>query len=101
MVAEKSQQLKRVGECLYRNGNKIYFALIKVSGKQIKRSLKTDDLTIAKRRLTELRGKAERLHGKENRNIRFEELAENWLESIKPSLKPKSHARRRVALIGL
>jgi len=41
MVAQKSQQLNRVGECLYRNGRKTYFALIKVSGKQIKRSLKT------------------------------------------------------------
>src|SRR5438874_12857682 len=101
MVGQKSQQLKRVGECLYRNGRKIYFALIKVSGKQIKRSLKTDDLAIAKRRLAELRSKAERLHGKENRNIRFEELAANWLESIRASLKPKSWDRRRVASVGL
>jgi integrase len=101
MVAQKSQQLKRVGECLYRNGRKMYFALIKVSGKQIKRSLKTDDLAIAKRRLSELRGKAQRIHGKENRNIRFDELAANWLESIKPNLKPKSWDRRRVAIVGL
>lgn len=100
-MAQKSQELKKVGECLYRNGNKVYFALIKVSGKQIKRSLKTDDVAIAKRRLAELRAKAERLHGKENRNIRFEELAESWMESIKPSLKPKSYDRRRVALVGL
>lgn len=98
---QKSQELKKVAECLYRNGNKIYFALIKVRGKQIKRSLKTDDLAIAKRRLGELRGKAERLHGQENRGIRFEELAENWLASIKAALKPKSYDRRRVAIIGL
>ena len=101
MVGQKSQILKRVGECLYRNGQKTYFALIKISGKQIKRSLKTDDLAIAKRRLAELRNIAERLHGKENRSIRFEELAKNWLESIKPGLKPKSWDRRRVAIVGL
>src|SRR5260370_9406209 len=101
MVVQKSQQLKRVGECLYRNGRRTYFALIKVSGTQIKRSLKTDDLAIAKRKLSELRSKAERLHGKENRNIRFEELAANWRESIKANLKPKSWYRRRVAIIGL
>ena len=101
MVAQKSQQLKRVGECLYRNGRKIYFALIKVSGKQIKRSLKTDDLAIAKRRLAEFREKAQRLHGKENRNIEFEELTDNWLASIKANLKPKSWDRRRVAIAGL
>src|SRR5260370_32310220 len=101
MVVQKSQQLKRVGECLYRNGRRTYFALIKVSGTKIKRSLKTDDLAIAKRKLSELRSNAERLHGKENRNIRFEELIANWLESIKANLKPKSWDRRRVAIIGL
>jgi integrase len=100
-MAYKSQQLKRVGECLYRNGRKTYFALIKVSGKQIKRSLRTDDLAIAKRRLAELRDKAVRLRGKESRNIRFEELTADWLESIKPNLKAKSWDRRRVAIVGL
>ncbi len=97
----KSQQLKRVGECLYRNGNKIYFALIKVAGKQIKRTLKTDDLSIARRRLSELRAKAQRLRGSGGRNMRFEELADVWLESIKPRLKPKSYDRRRVSIVGL
>src|SRR6266480_3999443 len=100
-MAYKSQQLKRVGECLYRNGNKIYFALIKIAGKQIKRSLKTDDLSIAKRRLSELRAKAQRLHGSGGHNMRFEELADVWLESIKSRLKPKSWDRRRVAIVGL
>jgi integrase len=101
MIARKSQQLNRVGECLYRSGRKTYFALIKISGKQIKRSLKTDDLAIAKRKLAELRSRAQRLHGKENRNIRFEELTGSWLESIKSNLKPKSWDRRRVAIVGL
>lgn len=97
----KSQILQRVGECLYRNGNKIYFALVKVGGKQIKKSLQTDDLALAKRRLAEFRAKAERLGGKESGNVRFEELTAMWMESVKPSLKPKSHDRRRVAIVGL
>ena len=100
-AAQKSQMLKKVGECLYRNGNKVYFALLKVRGKQIKRSLKTSDLPLAKRRLADLRAKSERLHGKENRNIRFDELAAQWLESIKSSLKPASLSRRHVAIVGL
>jgi integrase len=98
---QKSQELKRVGECLYRNGIGTYFALVKVRGKQIKRSLKTDDLPIAKRRLGELRAKAERLHGGDSRNVRFEEFAAEWLAAQKGSLKPKSHDRRRVAIVGL
>lgn len=99
--AQKSQELSKVGECLYRTEKKMYFAILKVRSKQIKRSLKTVDLAIAKRRLSELRSKAQRMHGKENRNIRFEELAAQWLESIKSSLKPMSLSRRNVAIVGL
>ncbi|MEO8352066.1 MAG: site-specific integrase [Chthoniobacteraceae bacterium] len=98
---EKSQDFKKAAECLYRNGNRVYFARVKVNGKQIRRSLDTTDLAIAKRRLVEFRAKAERLEGDENRNIRFEELADEWLASIKSGLKPKSYDRRRVALVGL
>lgn len=97
----KSQILKPVGECLYRNGIGTYFAIIKVSGKQIKRSLKTNDLALAKRRLSELRQKVTRMHGRESRDVRFEELAGLWMESIKGDLKASSHDRRRVALVGL
>ena len=100
-MPQKSQEFKRVGECLYRNQNKTYFALIKVGGKQIKRSLWTEDLALAKRRLADLRTKTQRLCGRAVRNIRFDEFADNWLESIKPDLKPKSWDRRRVALVGL
>jgi integrase len=97
---QKSQKLHRVAECLYRNSNGRYFALVKVKGKQIKKSLDTSDRQLANRRLAELREKAQRLHGTKNRNIRFEELAEMWLESIKSGLKPASHARRKVAIKG-
>lgn len=39
--------LTKVAKCLYRNGHGTYFALLKVRGKQIKRSLKTGDAAIA------------------------------------------------------
>jgi len=100
-MPKSSQEFKKVAECLYRNANKDYYGLVKVNGKQIRRSLKTSDLAIAKRRLIDFRAKAERLEGQENRNIRFDELAVDWLASIQSALKPKSYDRRRVALIGL
>jgi hypothetical protein len=56
LAVQTSQQLKRVGECLYRNGNGKYYALVKVAGKQIKRSLRTGDEKLAKRRLVEFLG---------------------------------------------
>ena len=64
----KNQDFNKGTECLYRNGNRLYSALVKVNGKQIRRSLKTTDLAIAKRRLVEFRAKARRLEGEENRN---------------------------------
>lgn len=50
-MPKKSQEFNKVAECLCRNGNKLYYALVKVNGKQIRRSLQTNELTIAKRRL--------------------------------------------------
>jgi integrase len=79
---------------LYRNKHGTYFAIIKVSNKQIKRSLRTGDPNLAKRRLTEFRQKTERLRGPEQQNIRFEELSQLWLDSVRPDLKPSSYERR-------
>ncbi len=62
---EPSQVLNKVAECLYRNGHGVYFAIVKVNGKQIKRSLKTDDNALAKRRLAEFRTKAKGLTGQD------------------------------------
>lgn len=86
---------------LYRNKHGTYFALIKAGGKQIKKSLRTDDPALAKRRLADLRQKAARLSGAEQKNLRFEELTELWLESIKGELKPSSYRRRVVCVNGL
>ena len=37
LMPKKSQEFNKVAECLYRNGNRLYYALVKVSGKQIRR----------------------------------------------------------------
>ena len=84
--------LTKVAECLYRNSHGTYFALVKVNGKQIKRSLKTDDAALARRRLNELRLKAQRLTGTDRKLI-FDGLAQRWLAMKKPDLKPASHKR--------
>jgi len=60
--APKVQKLVHVGDCLYRSSiTDIYYAIFKRSGKQVKRSLKTADRELAKRRTEELRRKVERL----------------------------------------
>jgi len=87
-----SQNLKKVAECLYRNGHGTYFAIVKVDGKQIKQSLKTDDHELAKRRLSEFRTKAKGL-AVGARSMTFEQLTEKWLAFKKPELKPRSYER--------
>jgi integrase len=101
MATKQLDSLKRVGENLYVNDHGVYFAWFSLRGKQIKRSLKTNDKTLARRRLGELREKAGRLHGGEQRNIRFEELTKLWLESIRSEVKTSTYDRRVVCINGL
>src|SRR6266568_1586597 len=84
--------LSKVAECLYRNEHGTYFALLKVRGKQIKKSLKTEDAALARRRLSEFRSKAHGLAGEE-RGMTFDHLAERWLALKKSDLRPGSWRR--------
>lgn len=53
----------KVGQHLYRlESSGTYYALLKRGGKQIRKSLKTADAPLARRRLAELRNKVSRLH---------------------------------------
>jgi integrase len=68
--------------------------LVKRSGKQFRRSLKTDDRQLANRRLKELRDKVSQLSNiKSARHVTFTELAERWFGTVKSRLK-ESSARR-------
>jgi integrase len=58
----KSPSFEKVGECLYRNpSSRSYYAVLKVRGKQIKRSLTTRDLSEAKRKLLDFKKDQERI----------------------------------------
>ena len=45
--------LHRIGECLYRSETGIYYAILKVKGKQVRKSFKTTDKSIARKKLVE------------------------------------------------
>ena len=54
-VTEPKRVFEKVGPCLYRyTATGTYYALVKVKGRQVRRSLETDDRALAKRRLTDL-----------------------------------------------
>jgi integrase len=97
MKKPPSAGLNHVGECLYRHHAGTYYALVKVAGKQIKRSLRTSDVSLAKRRLSDFRISAARLTGTE-KSLVFEGLAKQWLESIRSHLKDSSYQRRVTVL---
>lgn len=94
--------MSRVGENLWRNQSSgIYYALLKRSGKQIRRSLKTSDRSLAKRRLDDLQGKVDGLRVGA-KDLAFRDLAAKWLESLKGgALKPNALQRRVTSVNGL
>jgi hypothetical protein len=80
----KSQaRFLKVAECLYRNESSGgYYALVKKSSKQIRRSLKTKDRKLADRRLREFREQITGLDfSKDQAKLTFEALAKRWLEN--------------------
>lgn len=50
---------KKIGPCLYRYKNAVYYGLFKHRGKQIRRSLETSDMEFARRKLKALRNDLE------------------------------------------
>ena len=91
----------KVAECLYRHASSgTYYGLVKQSGKQFRRSLKTNDRQLAMRRLGEYREKIARTSaGTMDRKILFIELAELWQKNFAVGLKA-SAIRRRGFIIG-
>ena len=79
------------GEGLRRHAtNGIYYARFKHQGKQIHRSLKTNDKAIARRLLLDMRRELENVTSDEASKLRFDTMAARWLASIRPNLKPKT-----------
>jgi hypothetical protein len=62
MPTEHGKLFIKVAECLYRHkSSEIYYGLVKRSGKQFRRSLKTNDRKLAERKLANFRVKVSRL----------------------------------------
>ncbi|MBM3890705.1 MAG: hypothetical protein FJ388_16460, partial [Verrucomicrobia bacterium] len=102
MTASGNQVLAPAGECLYRSrASGIYYGVFKRAGRQVKRSLKTTDKELARRRLEHLRQKVARLNTKVGGGLMFAEFAERWLEAVGGTMKPQSRRRRLTAIHSL
>ena len=87
--------MKKVAECLYLNESSgTYFALVKRGGKQIRRSLKTQDRKLAERRLKEFRIQAGNLSkDPSDRRLKFGPLADRWFTAATVGNKPSTEKR--------
>jgi len=84
MDAHKDKQgaLQKVGECLYRySSNGVYYARIKTGGKEIRRSLKTTDRDLAKRRFKSLKEQQSQIARSKSR-ITLAELCDIYLRTV-------------------
>src|SRR3984957_21146702 len=92
----------KVAENLYRlESSGGYYALIKKSGKQFRRSLKTKDRKLADRRLKELKGQIGCLTLTDDAKLGFEAVANRWLESIKHTLAEGTLQQREIRIKNL
>ena len=95
-------RFKKVAPNLYRDAAGRYYLLVKRAGKQFRRSLKTSDPALAKRRLRDFQDRAGRLTSDgTGSSIRFDDLAKRWLDAKRPELKASSAGRRETALKAL
>jgi hypothetical protein len=102
-IVRKSQTLEKINiPCLYRSSDSaISYGIFSRTGDQIKRSLKTTDKELARRRLKALRQKVARLNSKAGRAILFTDLAKRWLDTLGNMMKPSSRLRRETAINAL
>ena len=97
-IQHKQGTLHRVGESRYRySSNRVYYARIKVDGKEIKRSLGTTDRTLARRNLATLKNELRQIDRSQGR-ITLEELANRYLGTIQHQ-KPKT-VERKTFIVG-
>ena len=88
-----SQSLTRVGENLYRNGEDKYFARFFKNGKQYKKCLETHDRLTAENKLKEFQREIENGLA-DGPDLTFGELADKFLESVRPHLKQSTYYLR-------
>ncbi|MBA3386064.1 MAG: hypothetical protein H0T95_05500, partial [Chthoniobacterales bacterium] len=92
-----SSPFQKVGECLYRYlPNGVYYARLKSSGKEIRRSLRTADQALAKRNLAALRAEQEHIDRSKGK-LTLREICETYRKTIQHQ-KPKTIERKTLIL---
>jgi len=88
----KNGAFEKVGECLYRYSNGVYYGRIKIDGKDIKRSLKTTDRDFARRALAGFRDEQQQIDRSQGK-LTLAELCDRYLKTVQHQ-KPKTVERK-------
>jgi integrase len=96
-LQSKSGVFEKVGECLYRYSNGVYYARIKADGKEIKRSLKTTDRAFAQRALATFRDEQRQIDRSQGK-LTLAELCDRYLKTVQHQ-KPKT-VERKTFIVG-
>jgi integrase len=88
---------EKVGECLYRYSNGVYYARIKADGKDIKRSLKTTDRALAQRALAAFRDEQRQIDRSQGK-LTLTELCDRYLKTVQHQ-RPKT-VERKAFIVG-
>jgi len=95
---EAKSDWKKVGPCLYRFRQGTYYALLKRKGKQIRQSLKTTDLELARRELRKFIEKNETLDRASGRQS-IDEFAQRYLETLRGAEATVSKRRLHIRIM--
>jgi integrase len=96
-LQSKNGAFEKVGECLYRYSNGVYYARIKIDGKDIKRSLKTTDRDFAKRELAAFRDEQQQIDRSRGK-LTLAELSDRYLKTVQHQ-KAKT-VERKTFIVG-
>lgn len=87
---------RKIASNLYRRtSSDVYYALVKRGGKQFRKSLKTTDVALARRRLNEFREDVGNLVSHDAGKMTFEIVSERWQASEGHTLKESTALRRK------
>jgi len=97
-LQSKVGEFQKVGECLYRySSNGVYYARIRVDGKEIKRSLGTTDRALAQRRLADFKDEQRQIDRSQGK-LTLAKLCDRYLKTVQHQ-KPKT-IERKTCIVG-
>jgi integrase len=88
---EQKSKWTKIGPCLYRHRAGVYYGLVKFKGKQVRRSLETQDLPLARRKLAAFKQDLEKTDPSLKAR-KFGDQAETYLKALTGAVSTRENA---------